>query len=321
MAAIKPSSADNNPALAEAHADANELAAAVEQVKLASFTGAQKEEARAFLGRRIELRKLVDQGKADPALLDAHTELLLESRKEPYKGFFFKLEKDGKSIGVLGTAHSKLYQSGVDYDIYSLEERRDFMLAVLHPTLKENVLNSKLLFVELNTLEQGVSWEFLMTLAEQKRPDPRKFSPLIEQTADKCERAFGQDTALMVLARSNDIKISALENPKVQEKALTIALEAQQKDPHHIIFTSESRLEEIDAVQFANWDSMVQITRELPEAIQRDNLEREENMAKQTIALLESGQQATVAFGANHLLTVLDRVARANIKVTPIPLA
>ena len=154
-----------------------------------------------------------------------------------------------------------------------------------------------------------------------ERALPPKGSDLVEKTADKCQRAFGQDTVMITYAKVNKKEVRALETVKIQEEAILAALYAQKDEPNSILFGSEATLCEVDAVQHGNWDAIVQLQKELPKRLAQNYGEREVAMAKQISEALAKGEKAVVAVGAMHVPKVLALLqADPGTSITPIPL-
>ena len=91
------------------------------------------------------------QGKEDPALLEAHTQLMFDNRRnKAYCGFLWTIERVGKELSLVATCHNRIADSW-DWAMLDQPERFEYTLEVLHPAIKESLSKADVLYVELNT--------------------------------------------------------------------------------------------------------------------------------------------------------------------------
>lgn len=261
------------------------------------------EEAKTFNGRRIELRKLVDAGKKPVELLEAHTQLMLANR-DIMKGILFEAKLGENKVYLLGTFHVRLMEMEKDLPVGSDKECASKVLCqIIHPLIME-ILNQSNLYVELDVMDpetvsnfrtQAISNNLIIkeTLPKLER------SQLIEDTANKT-RAWGLDIALIVHQYKNLKKVYALESVEEQIEDLKIHAALQRKDPKLFLFSGERKLESLDAAQWNNLDSVVELDKCMPQELLLSLAKRNLKMTEQIFTKLSSGENGLFAMGTSH---------------------
>lgn len=283
------------------------------------------EEARGYNGRRFALRQLAERSLEKEVILAAHTALMAGENRTVLKGFLWKAEKNGKVVHLVGTGHGRIYIRGADYpstpsscamsDLLAWNAVRDeYAQGIIHPLIKGVCTAAQCLYVEVNMFDPDYNmqiWEVLEKSggAESIACTPTSFTSSsqtlnasIAQTAAKAERVYGLDGALLTFARSNRKEIRNLESVAIQVNSLQVIHRVQREEPTHFMFCNEARLEEMDAAQWGNLETMTEITQALPQEVQTDYAARNQAMSTQIVSKLAAGEKAVFAVGASHFI-------------------
>lgn len=267
------------------------------------FTAEVLEQAKAYNGRRVVLRKLVDAGSVASEILDAHTQLMLESRKT-MKGMLFEAKWEGKRVYLIGTCHARLIEKEIDLAGATEETASKMLCEIIHPLVLEILQNSSL-YVELNMKDPQIAFAmqyllnrdgliFDLSLPRQER------TPFIEDTAMKAYPC-GLDIALIEQQYRNKQPVQSLEAIEDQLERAKAYYSFQKRDPEHVLFSNEYSLECIDAVQWGNMDSMTELDKENTLEMKLVYNKSNQKMGAPVFEKLSSGEKALFAVGTTHL--------------------
>lgn len=136
----------------------------------------------------------------------------------------------------------------------------------------------------------------------------------------------GLDIALIEQQYRNQKKVFSLETVGDQILRLKAHVNFQRQDPLNLLFSSEQTLEEIDAVQWGNLDSITELNKGLTEEMIIEYNKSNVKMADQIFAQLSSGEISSdetslFAIGATHLTgekSVLSFLKEKGVQLTQI---